>query len=538
MSQRVHSTGSCCKPAPSNLRSAASSLQPVIRCAVYTRKSTEDGLEQEFNSLDAQRESGEAYIASQRSEGWIALPDRYDDGGFTGGNMERPALKRLMADIEAGKVDCIVVYKVDRLSRSLLDFARMMETFDRCRVSFVSVTQQFNTTNSMGRLTLNILLSFAQFEREIISERTRDKIAAARRKGRWSGGRPVLGYDVAPGGGRLLVNEDEATRVRGIFELYLEHQSLLETVKVLDERGWTNKRWTTQDGRDAGGSRFDKPNLFNLLTNVLYLGKITLKKEMFDGQHPAIVDAEIFRRVQALLRRNGQSGGRHVRNRFGALLKGILRCVPCDSAMVHTHTLKNGNKRYRYYVCLNAQKRGWHNCPSKSIPAAEIENFVVSQIREIGKDSEVVAGTIRQTRMESEKRSRELESERAILEKELARYNSDLRKLVGLVAANPLAADRMADVQERIRVAEQRVTAVREELMALGRELVDEKEAVQALALFDPVWDVLSPREQARVIQLLVERVDYDGAKGTVAITFHPTGIRSLVDEMKRRETA
>jgi site-specific DNA recombinase len=538
MSQRVHSTGSCCKPAPSNLRSAASSLQPVIRCAVYTRKSTEDGLEQEFNSLDAQRESGEAYIASQRSEGWIALPDRYDDGGFTGGNMERPALKRLMADIEAGKVDCIVVYKVDRLSRSLLDFARMMETFDRCRVSFVSVTQQFNTTNSMGRLTLNIFLSFAQFEREIISERTRDKIAAARRKGRWSGGRPVLGYDVAPGGGRLLVNEDEATRVRGIFELYLEHQSLLETVKVLDERGWTNKRWTTQDGRDAGGSRFDKPNLFNLLTNVLYLGKITLKKEMFDGQHPAIVDAEIFRRVQALLRRNGQSGGRHVRNRFGALLKGILRCVPCDSAMVHTHTLKNGNKRYRYYVCLNAQKRGWHNCPSKSIPAAEIENFVVSQIREIGKDSEVVAGTIRQTRMESEKRSRELESERAILEKELARYNSDLRKLVGLVAANPLAADRMADVQERIRVAEQRVTAVREELMALGRELVDEKEAVQALALFDPVWDVLSPREQARVIQLLVERVDYDGAKGTVAITFHPTGIRSLVDEMKRRETA
>jgi site-specific DNA recombinase len=366
-----------CSPNPQ-----ASGLKPQAptRCAIYTRKSTEEGLEQEFNSLDAQRESGEAYIASQRSEGWIALPDRYDDGGFTGGNMERPALKRLMADIEAGKVDCIVVYKVDRLSRSLLDFARMMETFDRCRVSFVSVTQQFNTTNSMGRLTLNILLSFAQFEREIISERTRDKIAAARRKGRWSGGRPVLGYDVAPGGGRLLVNEDEATRVRGIFELYLEHQSLLETVKVLDERGWTNKRWTTQDGRDAGGSRFDKPNLFNLLTNVLYLGKITLKKEMFDGQHPAIVDAEIFRRVQALLRRNGQSGGRHVRNRFGALLKGILRCVPCDSAMIHTHTLKNGNKRYRYYVCLNAQKRGWHNCPSK-VSVSRAPSSACSRVR-------------------------------------------------------------------------------------------------------------------------------------------------------------
>jgi site-specific DNA recombinase len=259
---------------------------------------------------------------------------------------------------------------------------------------------------------------------------------------------------------------------------------------------------------------------------------------MFDGMHPAIVDAEIFRRVQALLHRNGQSGGKHVRNRFGALLKGLLRCVPCDSAMIHTHTLKNGNKRYRYYVCLNAQKRGWHDCPSKSIPAAEIERFVIDQIRGIGKDSEVIAETIRQTRVQSDKRIRELETERATLEKDLARQNTDLRKLVGQVSSSPTAADRMADVQERIRVAERRVTAVREELMALGRELVDEKEAVRALALFDPVWDALSPREQVRVIQLLVERVDYDGAKGTVSITFHPTGIRSLVEEMKKREMA
>lgn len=508
----------------------------TIRCAIYTRKSTEEGLEQEFNSLDAQRESGEAYIASQKSEGWIAIPDRYDDGGYTGGNMERPALKRLMTDIEAGKVDCIVVYKVDRLSRSLLDFARMMETFDKRHVSFVSVTQQFNTTNSMGRLTLNILLSFAQFEREIISERTRDKIAAARRKGKWSGGRPILGYDVAPGGGRLLVNEDEATRVRSIFELYLDHQSLIETVKALDARGWTNKRWTTQDGRDSGGRRFDKSNLMHLLTNVLYLGKITHKKELFDGEHAAIVDGELFRRVQAMLHRNGQSGGKHVRNRFGALLKGLLHCVPCDSAMVHTHTLKNGNKRYRYYVCLNAQKRGWHDCPSKSIPAAEIERFVIDQIRGIGKDSEVIAETIRQTRVQADQRIRQLESERATLERDLARHNDDLRKLVGQVSRNPTAADRMADVQERIRIAERRATDVREELIALGRELVDEKEAVRALALFDPVWDALSPREQVRVMQLLVERVDYDGSKGTVAVTFHPTGIRALVDEMKQKE--
>jgi site-specific DNA recombinase len=194
---------------------------PVVRCAVYTRKSTEEGLEQEFNSLDAQRESCEAFIRSQSHEGWTLLPDRYDDGGFTGGNMDRPALKRLMADIEAGKVDAVVVYKVDRLSRSLLDFARLMQTFEKYRVSFVSVTQQFNTATSMGRLVLNVLLSFAQFEREIISERTRDKIAATRRKGKWAGGWPILGYDVDPQGFKLNVNPAEAERVRVIFKLYL-----------------------------------------------------------------------------------------------------------------------------------------------------------------------------------------------------------------------------------------------------------------------------------------------------------------------------
>src|SRR6516162_1579394 len=211
---------------------------PLVRCALYTRKSTEEGLEQEFNSLDAQREACESFVASQRHEGWTCLPDRYDDGGFTGGNMDRPALRQLLADIGAGKVDAVVVYKVDRLSRSLLDFARMMETFEKRNVSFVSVTQQFNTATSMGRLVLNVLLSFAQFEREIISERTRDKIAATRRKGKWAGGHPILGYDVDPKGYRLVVN-DEAARVRAIFDLYFEHEALLPVVRELERRGWT-----------------------------------------------------------------------------------------------------------------------------------------------------------------------------------------------------------------------------------------------------------------------------------------------------------
>jgi len=248
----------------------------LIRCAIYTRKSTEEGLEQEFNSLDAQREAGEAYIASQKSEGWVCLPDRYDDGGFTGGNMDRPALKRLLADIEAGRIDCVVVYKVDRLSRSLLDFARIMETFEKHGVSFVSVTQQFNTSTSMGRLMLNVLLSFAQFEREIISERTRDKIAAARRKGKWSGGKPLLGYDLirSPGGSRLVVNEQEAEQVREIFRLYLQHERLAPVLRELDRRGWRTKRWITHRGHPCGGQPFNRVTLYRLLTNVAYLGKV------------------------------------------------------------------------------------------------------------------------------------------------------------------------------------------------------------------------------------------------------------------------
>src|SRR6266478_3441488 len=220
-----------------------------INCAIYTRKSTEEGLSQAFNSLEAQREAGEAYIASQREQGWVALPERYDDGGFTGANMERPALSRLLADIDAGRINSVLVYKVDRLSRSLLDFARILDRFEQQGVSFVSVTQQFNTSLSLGRLTLNMLLSFAQFEREMIAERTRDKMAAARRKGKWVGGIPVLGYDVAAGGGKLVVNEEEARQVRAIFGFFLEHRDVVPVLDQIERQQWTTKSWTTKAGR-------------------------------------------------------------------------------------------------------------------------------------------------------------------------------------------------------------------------------------------------------------------------------------------------
>ena len=506
----------------------------TIRCAIYTRKSTDEGLEQDFNSLDAQREAAESYVASQKAEGWVCLPDRYDDGGFSGGNIERPALKRLLTDIEAGKVDCIVVYKVDRLSRSLLDFARLIGTFDEYRVSLVSVTQQLNTTSSMGRLTLNVLLSFAQFEREMISERTRDKMHAARKKGKWIGGHPMLGYDVDPRGGRLVVNETEAVKVRTIFEVYLEHQSLIETVKKLDERGWTNKRWVTKKGRETGGGPFTKTGLFKLLTNMAYIGKVPFRGEVYEGEHDAIVSEDLWERVQAILSRNGTTGGKHVRNKYGALLKGLLYCGSCNTAMIHSHTTKR-NRQYRYYVCTTAQKRGWETCPTKSVPAPEIERFVVDRIRCIGQDPGVLAETLDQARARNRENVEKLESERAGLQRDLKRHNAEVRKLIRETATNghgtSPATARLADVQDRIRAAEQRGTEIREELLALSRELVDERELARALSLFDPVWNTLAPREQARVVQLLVERVVYDGKAGKVAITFRPTGIKALAGE-------
>jgi site-specific DNA recombinase len=355
--------------------------QRVVRCAVYTRKSTEEGLEQEFNSLDAQRESAEAFIRSQAAEGWVCLDDRYDDGGFTGGNMERPALQRLLVELAQGKIDCVIVYKVDRLSRSLLDFAKIMEVFERHSVAFVCVTQQFNTATSMGRLVLNVLLSFAQFEREIISERTRDKIAAARRKGKWAGGAPLLGYDVDPRSLKLVPNEQEAVRVRAVFELYLRHGGLLPVVQELERRGWVTKRWRTHKGRERGGGPFTKTNLHKLLTNVVFVGKIRYKKEVHPGEHSAIVDNTLWQKVQDLLHSQAPPAGLPLREADSMLLQGLLHCGPCNCAMTPIRSSRKRAKLYRYYTCVKVLKRGRHICPSKSIPAEAIEQFVVDQLR-------------------------------------------------------------------------------------------------------------------------------------------------------------
>ncbi|MGV3483333.1 MAG: recombinase family protein [Planctomycetaceae bacterium] len=493
-----------------------------IRCAIYTRKSTEEGLEQEFNTLDAQRDAGEAYIKSQQQEGWTCLPDRYDDGGFTGANMDRPALRRLIEDIESGKVDCVVVYKVDRLSRSLLDFARIMETFDRRKVSFVSVTQAFNTASSMGRLILNVLLSFAQFEREMISERTRDKIAATRRKGKWSGGMPVLGYSVQDT--KLVVDEFEAERVRDIFELYLQRKSLLDVANELRDRDWRTKRWRTKKEIERGGRPFDKMSLYQVLTNVTYIGKVRYKDETHQGEHAAIVDGEVFVAVQRQLEKNGQSGGRGVRNKHNALLRGLLRCEACGCGMSHSYS-KKGSRLYRYYVCHHAQKNGWDKCPSPSLPAGEIEQFVVDQVKRIGKDPALIRETVAESWRQTDLGVKRLTSQKAALVRGLGAECAELDKL----AADDVHAARVNDAQHRIRVTENRIAQIDGEIEALKRTAIEDAEIRETLVNFDDLWREIPPREQSRVIELLMDKISYDGHAGKLSISYRPNGIQSLV---------
>ncbi len=504
---------------------------PRIRCAIYTRKSSEEGLDLEFNSLDAQRESAEAFIASQQHEGWVCLPERYDDGGFSGGSMERPALRCLLADIEAGKVDCVVVYKVDRLSRSLLDFARIMETFDKHKASFVSVTQQFNTTHSMGRLTLNVLLSFAQFEREIIGERIRDKIAAQRRKGKWAGGVPMLGYDVdrSSASPKLVVNAQEAVQVRRIFSLYLELGSLLPVVEELASRGWCNKAWKTRKGLARGGRPFDKCSVYALLTNPIYIGKIKHKADFYDGEHEPLIDASVFEQVQTMLAQHGQGRGNHLRNKYGALLKGLLHCHACGQGMVHTFSSR-GSKRYRYYTCIKAIKNGWHACPTKSLPAAEIEAAVVDQIRCIAHDEVLRTEVLRQAQSSADHDLAELTTQQQQLERQLSRDHAEIGRLAVTPDPSSATTARMADLHERIARAEQQLAQVRNRVAEIKRQQIDEADVVAAFADFDSVWNALSTRERAQVMSLLVSRVEFDPTDCTVAISFYPSAIKSLAD--------
>ncbi|NOX72207.1 MAG: recombinase family protein [Alphaproteobacteria bacterium] len=423
-------------------------IKRKLRCAVYTRKSSEEGLEQEFNSLHAQRESCEAYIASQRSEGWALIREHYDDGGVSGGTLERPGLKLLLADIEEGLIDVVVVYKIDRLSRSLMDFSKLVEVFDRMGVTFVSVTQSFNTTTSMGRLTLNILLSFAQFEREVTGERIRDKIAASRKKGMWMGGTVPLGYDVKDH--KLVANKAEAKTVRLVFDRFAEIGSCTELGRELRAGGITTKQ----------GKPVTKKYIYRLLNNRVYIGEAVHKGQSYPGQHKGIIPRKLWDRVHGILRESPRSRAGNTRAQTPALLKGLL-FGPDGAAFSPSHTRKK-NRLYRYYVSQTVLKHGAGTCPVGRVPAGEIESAVTNQLRAVFRQPEIIIGTWK--------------------------------------AAKPHDAS------------------------------ITETEAREALMQFDPLWDELFPVEQARIVQLLVERVDI--GLGGLDVRLRVDGLRSLVGEL------
>jgi len=374
------------------------------RCAVYTRKSSEEGLDMEFNSLDAQRDACEAFVTSQKAEGWVALRDRYDDGGFSGGTLDRPALRQLISDIEAGLIDVIVVYKIDRLSRSLMDFARLVEVFDRNNVTFVSVTQAFNTTTSMGRLTLNILLSFAQFEREVIGERIRDKFAASRKRGMWMGGFVPMGYDVKDR--KLVVNEAEATTVRMIFDRFAALGSASTLARALQAEDVRNKR----------GKRIDKGFIYKLIGSRVYLGEAVHKGTSYPGEHDAIVTQELWDRVHAILRQSPRDRRAKNRNSSEALLKGLI-FTDTGTAMTPTYTRK-GERLYHYYTSMDLiRNRETGGTGPMRLAAAMVDGAVIAEMRRIIGSPQIATRVI-----ETQRREDGATDERAIVAA-LQRFN-------------------------------------------------------------------------------------------------------------------
>lgn len=420
-----------------------------VRCAVYTRKSSEEGLDMDFNSLDAQRESCEAYIVSQRAEGWTAASDRYDDGGFSGGTLERPALKRLLAAVQARKIDVIVVYKIDRLSRSMLDFLNLVELFERHGVTFVSVTQSFNTKDAMGRMALNILVTFAQFERELIGERIRDKVAASRKRGKWMGGWTPLCYEVRDR--KLLVHESDAERVRAIFRRFVQLKSATRLAREL----------VAANERTRYGHLLDKGVLYKILNNRVYLGEAVHKGTSYPGEHQPIIDRKLWDQVHTILKESPRKRAGNARAQTPALLKGLL-FGPDGAAMSPTHTRKS-DRLYRYYISQTAMKQGRSDCPVKLVPAAEIERIIIDQVRVLLQTPEAIVQTWRALR----------------------KQNAE----------------------------------------------ITEGEVRSALLGFDKLWDELFPAEQARIVELLVERIDMHAER--MDITLKVQGLTSLSSELQ-----
>ena len=485
--------------------------EKIVRCASYCRKSHEEGLELEFNSLDAQRESAENYIASQRMMGWQLLPQKYDDGGFTGGNMERPALRQLLADIENGKVDCVVVYKIDRLSRSLVDFMKLIELFNQHNVSFVSVTQHFSTTDSAGRMMLNILMTFSQFEMEIIGERIRDKIAASKRRGKYCGGPPVIGYDPDYETKKLAINRKEAETVKYVFKRYLQLGSAKKIARELNEKGWRTKVWTSKKNQTRGGQRWNATHIYRMLRNPLYAGLVGHNGKTFPGEHKAIIDSKLWDTVQSMITGNQRRKSGDVGTKTEAPLKGVLKCGHCGGSMGITYSQKNGNRRYGYYLCMTDYKRAESICPVKRVPAGDIEKAVIDQLGAIFRTPTMVANVWREAKKQEKLEHEEGLLRRKEIEKELEGGNDNVDK-------------------KRMRELSKELVELNKKLEAFNSDSIKERDISGAFMDMQSLWKELFPVERQRLIKLLVEKIEIRETGLELILKSH--GMTSLVAEL------
>lgn len=518
---------------------AAGAGQDIRRAAIYTRKSTAAGLEQDFNSLDAQREACEQYIRSRERDGWRLLPDAFEDGGFTGANINRPGFQRLLTDIEAGKIDVVVVYKVDRLSRSLLDFAQVMERFNRSGAAFVSVTQNFSTADAMGRLTLNMLMSFAEFEREMIAERTRDKIAASRRKGKWTGGSVPLGYQVLDK--KLVVDEVEAVVIREVFDIYLEHSSALDAARILNERGRATKRHRANNGNLRKARPWSKDAVLRVLKNAIYAGLMPYGDEVHPGEHEAIVSEDIWRQVQLRLRQRTRRSAVRPRNP-DYLLRGLLRCACCGSAFTPA-TARKGKRTYRYYRCITRDKHGRAACPAKPLPAPAIEEFVIKRIHEATDGGDLAAEIRARVADRLGHERAELKKEQTGLPRTIAKLSAEGQQLVTKAAslsgtAARLLDDRLEEVGQELARLQDRLAVVEHRLAGLDELESEAAWVTNALDDFAALWEAMTLANRYRLVHALVREVLMDEPSGEVTATLIDFGAPPVEPEADQPLTA
>lgn len=497
----------------------------IFRVAIYTRKSTSKGLEDDDNSLQFQREACTDFIRSKKAHGWQVFSEHYDDGGFTGANTDRPALQKLLLDAKAGKFNAIAVYKVDRISRSVRDLVTLVEEFQSLDIEFVSVSQSFDTSNPIGRLILNILASFGQFERETIAERIRDKLGAVRRKGKYAGGAPPLGYDVCSKERKLVVNEEEAELVRDIFQCFKETQSLQAVLDFLHSRGNHTKRWVTKSGKVMGGKAINRGYLKRVLGNLHYLGKVPFEGEVFDGEHEAILDEDLFEEAQRILKKGSPVKRATSKNERFILLRGLIYCQACDEPMTYTYTVKK-ETRYFYYVCNKHARFNQCSSKRKQIATHRIETDVIGEIRAISQDSEVIAEITSQAAKQLRQDRDTLlakQSQVIAAKKRLRTQEAYRRKKAGTAEANEGFLAKLRDLDEELSQTREALQATQVEISA------DDLRA--AIQQFGPVWDALPFYDRSRLLNLLIERIDYNGNEGkygTFQMFFRESGIRTL----------